>query len=69
MIGARAFTERVLSRFTARSRYADALRTIGTDCQTFTRGRCSDRGSGRRRGARYGADKWCDGCISHEALR
>lgn len=50
-------------------RYADALRTIGTECETFTAPPfCSDPGSGRTRGAYYGAEKWCDACIAREAL-
>jgi hypothetical protein len=48
---------------------ADALRLIAGDrCWTFTRGRCSDEGSGRVRGARYGAEKWCDSCVATDAL-
>lgn len=37
-------------------------------CSKFTKGRCSDASSGLERGARYGADAWCDACIARDAL-
>lgn len=44
-----------------------ALRLIDRHgCITYTRGRCWD--SGRTRGARYGADAWCDACVAADAL-
>lgn len=47
----------------------DALRLIAGDrCETYTSGRCSDKHSGRERGARSGADAWCDACVAHDAL-
>jgi NTP pyrophosphatase (non-canonical NTP hydrolase) len=44
-----------------------ALELIDRDgCTTNTRGRCWDEG--RQRGARYGADAWCDACVARDAL-
>lgn len=37
-------------------------------CTSYTRGRCLDPHSGKKRGARYGADAWCDACIARDAL-
>lgn len=47
----------------------DALMLIDKyGCTNFIGERCSDPGSGRVRGARYGADAWCDACIARDAL-
>jgi hypothetical protein len=47
----------------------DALHLIDQHgCTTFTRGRCLDATSGKKRGAKYGADKWCDACVARDAL-
>jgi hypothetical protein len=54
---------------TAEEIAAEALRLIAGDrCERLTRGRCSDASSGYVRGARYGADAWCDGCVAADAL-
>lgn len=37
-------------------------------CETFTVGRCWSPGNGRTRGARYGAECWCDPCVATDAL-
>lgn len=44
-----------------------ALRLIGTDCATYTRGTCSDEPN-RSPYAKYGADQWCDPCIARAGL-
>lgn len=52
-------------------RYAEALRhiTAGVECETFTRPPyCRDPNSGRSRDSNYGATRWCDACIAHDAL-
>lgn len=46
-----------------------ALRLIaGIRCTNYTAGSCRDSGSGRTKGAYYGADKWCDACIATDGL-
>lgn len=50
---------------------SDALRHIadGQHCASFTgRPWCRDPGSGRRREAANGADRWCDTCIALDAV-
>jgi len=37
-------------------------------CTNYTVGRCSDPTSGKRRGAKYGADMWCNACVARDAL-
>lgn len=47
-----------------------ALRLIaGKSCHSYTTGLGSCPEAGRRRNARYGADRWCDACIAHDALQ
>jgi hypothetical protein len=52
------------------ARLREALELIDRDgCETFTgTARCLDPNSGRTRGAKYGADKWCDPCIARDVL-
>jgi hypothetical protein len=38
------------------------------DCESSTSGAMSCKKNGRRRIARFGADKWCDRCIANDAL-
>jgi hypothetical protein len=56
---------------TDQSPLIDALRLIDRHgCESYTSDqRCSDPGSGRIRGARYGSEAWCDPCIAADALR
>lgn len=50
-------------------RMRDALLNIGTDCTNFTAPPfCRHPASGRSKSARYGADRWCDGCIAWDGL-
>lgn len=46
----------------------DALELIDRHgrCTNFTSRRCWDYG--RRRGAKHGADMWCDACVARDAL-
>lgn len=37
-------------------------------CEGFTTGPMSCKKAGRRRIARYSADRWCDRCIANDAL-
>lgn len=47
----------------------DALLLIaGERCSTFTSGSCRNGTSGKVRGAKYGADAWCEPCIAFDAL-
>lgn len=48
-------------------RYRPALELIDREgCTNFTSGRCWDYE--RQRGAKYGADAWCDACVARDAL-
>lgn len=41
----------------------------GQECESFTgRPYCRDAGSGRSREGVFGAERWCDTCIAHDAL-
>lgn len=47
----------------------DALLTIGVQCTNYTGpATCCDPTNGRTRESPYGAERWCDGCIAHDAL-
>lgn len=46
------------------ARTQQALQWIGTQCESFTRGRCWDDGNARTPDAEYTADRWCDGCLA-----
>lgn len=49
-------------------RLRSALELIDRNgCTNLTRGRCWDTNS-RQRGAKYGADAWCDACVARDAL-
>lgn len=43
--------------------YKDALLAIGTECETFARGSCSEHWVGRRRDG-----VWCVACIARVAI-
>lgn len=45
-----------------------ALELIGTECENFTRGDCTNAAVRRSPYAKYLADRWCDHCIARTAL-
>lgn len=48
----------------------NALRLIaGKSCSNFTTGPGSCLKQGRRRNAKYSAERWCDACIAWEAIQ
>lgn len=48
------------------TRERQALQWIGTECRSFTTGRCWDYN--RTPAAEYLADRWCEGCIAAHGL-